>query len=181
MLSLAQSIDDQQLNQVAPVLFFAFAALSVLSAWAVVLSQSIIRMSVFLLLTLGGVAGLYFMMYAEFLAAIQLIVYAGGTLILILFGVMLTSKNPFAQLKVKGWEKFVGLTVGIVLALLLIYAVVQTNFNDMPGAASNEGGPTVRDIGRALISDYLVPFEVAAVLLLVVMIGAAYMARRRTS
>lgn len=179
MISLAQSIDAQQLNQVAPVLFYAFAALSVLSAWAIVLSRNIVRMSVYLLLTLGGVAGLYFMMNAEFLAAIQLIVYAGGTLILIIFGVMLTSKNPFMQLKVKGWEKFVGIGVSIIMILLMLFATAQTTFVETPAEEMATNGPTVRDIGRALITEYLVPFEVAAVLLLVVMIGAAYMARRR--
>jgi len=176
LLTFASATSEESLQQIAPFLFAAFAGLSVLSAWALVLSQNIVRMSVYLLLTLGCVAGLYFMMDAEFLAAIQLIVYAGGTLILIIFGVMLTSKNPFLHLKVATWERIVGPGIALVMGALLIFALIRT-----PIAAGGEPShaPSIRDIGEALISSYMVPFEVAAVLLLVVMIGAAYMARRR--
>ena len=95
MLILAEQGGNVSLAPVAPVLFYVFALLVAGSAWAVVLSQNLVRMAVYLLMTLAGAAGLYFMLDAEFLAAVQLIVYAGGTLILIIFGVMLTSKNPF--------------------------------------------------------------------------------------
>ncbi len=162
------------------MLFYAFAGLCVLSAWAIVVSQSVVRMAVYLLLTLGGVAGLYFMLDAELLGAIQLIVYAGGTLILIVFGVMLTSGNPFLKLVPKAWEVSVACFLSLAIMGLLLFAKVQTS---LPPAA--ELGATAQKydqvhlVGRALLSQYLVPFEVAAVLLLVVMVGAAYMARRR--
>ncbi|MEX0775636.1 MAG: NADH-quinone oxidoreductase subunit J [Phycisphaeraceae bacterium] len=188
MLTLSQHSPAPSLEQVAPLLFFAFAGLSVLSAWAIVLSQNIVRMAVYLLLTLAGVAGIYFMLDAELLAAIQLIVYAGGTLILIVFGVMLTSRNPWSQLRPAGWEMVVGLGIGFVIAALLVLALVTTpgiyGYHPPPGAATapaGEGYGQVEMVGRALLSTYLVPFEVAAVLLLVVMIGAAYMARRRSA
>ncbi len=161
----------------AAVLFFAFAGLTCVSAWAVVISQNIVRMAVYLLLTLGGAAGLYFMLEAEFLAAIQLIVYAGGTLILIIFGVMLTSKNPFLQLKAASWELYVGTLVGVLLSFTLIFALVSSRLHRMPASAGDVN--QVEQIGRGLLSQYLVPFELAAVLLLVVMIAAAYMARKR--
>ena len=164
----------------APVLFYAFAALTCLGAWAIVLSQNIVRMAVYLLLTLSGVAGLYFMLQAEILAAFQLIVYAGGTLILIVFGVMLTSRNPFMQLKVQGWEKFAGIGIGLTMTGLLVWALANTVLPDQSETFSEDYG-TVREIGKSLLSDYVVPFEVAAVILLVVMIGAAYMARKRSS
>ena len=181
MLILAQQITNpavSELDAVAPFLFFAFAALVCLSAWAVVITQNIVHMAVYLLLTLGGVAGFYFMLGAEFLAAIQLIVYAGGTLILIVFGVMLTSKNPFSQLRVQSWELFAGVGVGLVIMILLIYALVSTSLGEGQELVAS-GYDHVALIGKALLSAYLVPFEVAAVLLLVVMIGAAFMARRR--
>jgi len=177
LFTAAQAVSADALQQVAPLLFYGFGGLAVLSAWALVLSQNIVRMAVYLLLTLGGVAGLYFMMNAEFLATIQLIVYAGGVLILIIFGVMLTSKNPFMQLKVKLWERFVGVLVALLLAVMLILAAVTSPITPAPQSAAD---PTVRDFGLALIHRFVVPFEVAGVLLLIVMIGAAYMARRRT-
>lgn len=186
MLFLAQQTASAAQSPIAPLLFIALAALTVVSAWAIVLSQNIVRMAVYLLLTLMGAAGFYFMLSAEFLAAIQLIVYAGGTLILIIFGVMLTSKDPFLQLKAAVWERVAGTFVGLILAGLLLLALVH---NTLPGggASLSDVEPhagfaqhdTVAAIGRGLLTEYVVPFEVAGVLLLVVMIGAAYMARKR--
>ncbi len=182
MPTLAQAISSSEpLRQAAPVLFYAFAGLACLSAWAVVVSQNIIRMSVFLMLTLGAVAGLYFMLNAEFLAAIQLIVYAGGTLILIVFGIMLTSKNPFAKLQVATWEFVVGSLVAVVIGALLVFAMVNSPITVQSQAGTTAGYDQVQAIGRSLLTRFLVPFEVAAVLLLVVMIGAAFMARRRVA
>ena len=180
MLTLAQQ-NPTSAQHIHFVLFLAFATLTCLSAWAIVLSNNIVRMSVYLLLTLCGVAGIYFMLDAEILAAIQLIVYAGGTLILIVFGVMLTSKNPFMQLKPKGWEKAVAVGVGITMVGLMVWAMVNTTLHQQEKSASPAGYNQVADIGKSLMSTYLVPFEVAAVLLLVVMIGAAYMARKRSA
>ena len=171
-------------QQVTPILFLAFAAMTVASAWAIVASPNIVRMATYLLLTLTGVAGMYFMLGAELLAAVQLIVYAGGTLILIVFGVMLTASNPGSVLKPCKWEWAAGLTVAAAMALLLTMALVYTPMiwaydDPVPVASSIEGYGQVAAVGRALLSDYLVAFEVAGVLLLVVMIGAAYMARKR--
>ena len=78
------------------------------SASYVVVSRDIVRTAVGLLFTLTGVAGLYFLLDAEFLAAVQLVIYVGGTLILIIFGVMLTSKSPFSRFEPKRGEVVVG-------------------------------------------------------------------------
>ena len=176
--TLAIGIDPESLAEVAPFLYLIFAALTIASAWMIVLSQNIVRMAMYLLFTLGGVAGLYFLMNAEFLAAIQLIVYAGGTLILIVFGVMLTSKNPFMRLDSFLWERVMAISLGLVLGMLMTIALVNTPVKQV---ASEELAKShdIHTIGSTLLGQFLVPFEVAAVLLLVVMIGAAFMARRR--
>src|SRR5688572_21884778 len=96
-------------------LFWVFALISGASALGVVITRNIVRMAVFLLGTLAGVAGLYFLLSAEFLAAVQLVVYAGGTLILIIFGVMLTSKSPFSRFQPKPGEIVVALVIGAVI------------------------------------------------------------------
>src|SRR3954451_17534426 len=93
--------DAAQANTLAAVLFYLFALMSAGSAVCVVASRNVVRMAVALLFTLAGVAGLYFLLSAEFLAAVQLVVYAGGTLILIIFGVMLTTKSPFSRFEPK--------------------------------------------------------------------------------
>src|SRR5437588_12325951 len=95
----------------ATVLFYAFALMSAASAMWVVLSRNIVRTAVALLFTLLGVGGLYFLLDAEFLAAVQLVVYAGGTLILIIFGVMLTSKSPFSRFEPKLAEVIVAVSI----------------------------------------------------------------------
>lgn len=181
-LFLAESAAVQQ---AAPVLFWGLAALILISAWAIVFSQNIVRMAVYLLMTLGGVAGVFFMMYAEFLAAVQLIVYAGGTLILIIFAVMLTSRNPFVNLRPRLWEQMVGVLVAVIALALLVFALVRSSIETItpmaPDPAAGYAESPVATYGRLLLTDYLVPFETAAVLLLVVMIGAAYMARRRVA
>jgi NADH-quinone oxidoreductase subunit J len=158
------------------VLFYLFALMSVLSALSVVLSRNIVRTAVGLLFTLVGVAGLYFLLNAEFLAAVQLVVYAGGTLILIVFGVMLTSKSPFSRFEPKLGEVIMAMSFGLVLLISLIAGIVRAKFNSQ---MIDTSAYPLETLGQALLGDFLVPFELSSVLLLVVMIGAAYLAKGR--
>lgn len=170
---------DFNLSQdtIATGLFYLFATMAAASALGVVISRNIVRTAVGLLFTLTGVAGLYFLLDAEFLAAVQLVVYAGGTLILIVFGVMLTSKSPFSRFEPKLPEVVVAICVGAVLLLALLMAIRSVSF---PSATlDNSGGYPIGGLGQVLLGDYLIPFELSSVLLLVVMIGAAYLAKGR--
>jgi NADH-quinone oxidoreductase subunit J len=160
----------------ATALFYLFALMSVGSALYVVMSRNIVRTAVGLLFTLIGVAGLYFLLNAEFLAAVQLVVYAGGTLILIVFGVMLTSKSPFSRFEPKLAEVMLAMSFGLVLLIALIAAIVRAKFNSQ---MIDTGYYPLETLGQALLGDFLVPFELSSVLLLVVMIGAAYLAKGR--
>src|SRR5258705_13796392 len=119
---------DADAGTLNAALFWVFALMSGASALGVVMSKNIVRMAVFLLFTLAGVAGLYFLLSAEFLAAVQLVVYAGGTLILIIFGVMLTSKSPFSRFAPKPAEVMLALSIGLLLMFSLTLAIVKTNF-----------------------------------------------------
>src|SRR5256714_1183861 len=110
------------------ILFYIFALMAGVSAVGMVLSRNIVRMAVCLLFALVGVAGLYFLLDAEFLAAVQLVIYAGGTLILIIFGVMLTSKSPFSRFEPKLVETIIALTVGGVMLFALVAGIVRTQF-----------------------------------------------------
>jgi NADH-quinone oxidoreductase subunit J len=164
------------------VLFYLFAVMSGGAALAVVVSRNIVRMSVALLFTLVGAAGLYFLLHAEFLAAVQLVVYAGGTLILIIFGVMLTSKSPFSRFEPKASEVVIALCAGVILLGASVSAIVHWVSNEPrksgPAVATEDAYP-LAELGQALLGDYLVPFEIVSVLLLCVMIGAAYLAKGR--
>jgi NADH-quinone oxidoreductase subunit J len=162
-------------DPIGAALFYLFALMSVLSGIGVVMSRNIVRTAVALLFTLLGVGGLYFLLHAEFLAAVQLVVYAGGTLILIVFGVMLTSKSPWVVFDPTRGQVFCAVIVAALLATGLCTMLLKS---DWPLPAGHlMASPTVKAVGNALLTDYLVPFEAASVLLLVVMIGAAYLAR----
>lgn len=160
----------------ATVLFYIFALMSAISAIGVVVSRNIVRTAVCLLFTLLGVGGLYFLLNSEFLAAVQLVVYAGGTLILIIFGVMLTSKSPFSRYGPKVVEVVIAVSLGAVLLVALVMAILRTRFHEQP---LDPARYPVDLLGQTLLGDYLIPFELASVLLLAVMIGAAYLAKAR--
>jgi NADH-quinone oxidoreductase subunit J len=169
-----------QSSSLSAVLFYLFALMAGASAIGVVASRNIVRTAVALLFTLIGVGGLYFLLNSEFLAAVQLVVYAGGTLILIVFGVMLTSKSPFSKFEPKLAEVVLAISLGTVLLLALGMGIARfTNTLPAPPTAQSAPNYPVDKLGLALLGDYLVPFELASVLLLVVMIGAAYLAKGR--
>ena len=154
--------------------FYVFGGLTVVSALGICLSRNVVRMAIGLFATLGSVAMLYFLLAAPFLAVIQLIVYVGGTLVLLIFGVMLTAKSPWASFDVKRSELVIAGLVCVVLATALIGIVLHTTW---PTTGPTDAIP-VAVIGQELLTTYLVPFEAASVLLLVVMIGAAYLVRQ---
>src|SRR5829696_10024861 len=115
MTIVADILANTQVQTASAVLFYLFAGLTAASALAVVVSRNVVRTAVFLLFALIGVAGLYFLLEAEFLAAVQLVVYAGGTLILIVFGVMLTSKSPFSRFEPRTGEVVIAMSIGFIL------------------------------------------------------------------
>src|SRR3954469_15218687 len=157
-------------STIAAALFYLFAGMAAVAAGGLVISRHIVRSAVCLLFTLTGVAGLYFLLGAEFLAAVQLVVYAGGTLILIIFGVMLTSKSPFSRFEPKLVEIVLATVLASVLLIALVLAIRSYRFGPAAGTVpdSEQALYPVDRLGQALLGDYLLPFEIASVLLLVV-------------
>jgi NADH-quinone oxidoreductase subunit J len=169
------------------VALFALVALATAgSAVGVVVSKSIIRSAVWLLFTLVGVALNFFLLGAEFLAATQLIVYVGGTLVLLVFGGMLTAGGPFTSLRTRPAEWAAGLVLaGGFFALLANAALREPNRTagaDLPGVGPIGltflgAADTHPPAGKRFA--YLLPFEIVSVHLLVVLVGAAYLARAK--
>ncbi|MEK6797698.1 MAG: NADH-quinone oxidoreductase subunit J [Planctomycetota bacterium] len=157
------------------LLFYFVAAATAVSALGVCISRNIVRMATWLFMALGSVSMLYFMLAANFLGAIQLIVYSGGTLVLLIFGVMLTSKSPWVKFECgTGEMAAAGVVCGALfgcLCSLLTRAV-------WGGTQQVVAGPELSAIGERLLTVYVVPFEVAGVLLMIVMVGAAHLARQ---
>jgi NADH-quinone oxidoreductase subunit J len=155
--------------------FWLFAILTVGSAAMVVLSRTLIYSAFALLFTFFGVAGLYVLLGADFLAATQLLVYVGGILVLLLFGVMLTHKIYDLDLKTETTQLAPGLIVAGGLFVILAATAIRTEWMAVPRLPA----PTTGEIGRLFLGQYLLPFEAASVLLLVALLGAAMIVRRR--
>jgi NADH:ubiquinone oxidoreductase subunit 6 (subunit J) len=158
------------------VVFFLLAALTLSSAATVVLARSLIYSAFALLFTFMGVAGIYFSLGADFLAATQLLIYVGGILILLLFGVMLTHKLYDLDLKSEREQFVPSLIVAAGIFALLAVTALRTQWAVGPGRAP---APTTAEIGRLFLSDYVLPFEAASILLLIALMGAALIVRRK--
>lgn len=168
-------------------LFLLSAALTVGGAFAVVYSKNLMHACIYLLASLFGVAGLYACIGAEFLAATQLVVYAGGVVILMLFAIMLTGGtgnriNKFGLEKIPAMGNtktfFVAGFTAIVTALVLlkIMASVLKTQATLPLAANDV---TVEKLGTLLATDHILAFEISSVLLLGALVGAAIISRPR--
>ncbi|MCL2824925.1 MAG: NADH-quinone oxidoreductase subunit J [Polyangiaceae bacterium] len=156
------------------VAFYALAALTLGSAGVVALSRNIIHSAIALLGTFLGVAGLYITLSADFLAAVQVLVYVGGTLTLLLFAVMLTARIGNAKTSNTSRARLLG--AGVIGLLLLVLGFVAT-YTSWP-AQARDPMPSTAKLGHAFLSQYLLPFEIASVLLLGAMIGSVIIARR---
>lgn len=157
--------------------FWLFAALAVGSAVVVVFARNLIHSAYALLFTLFAVAGLYVLLGADFLAAAQLLIYVGGILVLILFGVMLTNRIYGVTLHTGTYQLVPGVIAFLALASTIVAVVFRTSWAAPvePDPLSYE--PTTQVIGNLFLSRFLLPFEVASVLLLAALIAAAMLVR----
>ena len=158
------------------VLFAGICLMTIMSAVWVVLSPNLIHSAVSLLFTLFGVAGLYVFLYADFIAATQIIIYVGGILVLIIFGVMLTNNIDDPKLSNKSQNQRVGGFFSFILLFMLVNIVFDTNWYTEQLIYRES---TVNDIGHMLLSTYLLPFEIVSILLLAALIGAAMLSRKK--
>ncbi len=159
------------------LLFLFLIVMIIISAVIVAISSQLIHSAVALLFTLFGVAGLYVFLYADFMAATQVIIYVGGILVLIIFGVMLTNKINTPSIASSSVNQIIGFLASSFLLLLQFAVIFKT---DWPQKTFNEswGTGTTAKIGNLLLQDYLLAFEVISILLLAALIGAAFLSRR---
>ncbi|MBM3792075.1 MAG: NADH-quinone oxidoreductase subunit J [Acidobacteria bacterium] len=163
-------------NLLSQIVFYAFAAVTVVSAAIVVFARSLIYCAFSLLFTFFGVAVLYVYLGADFLAATQVVIYVGGILILLLFGVMLTHKLYDLDLKAETFQFVPGLLIALAVFATLLLVVFRTAWHSAGPRAMQ---PTTAQIGDLFMKDFILPFEVASVFLLVALIGAAMIVRRK--
>ena len=163
-------------NLLAQIVFYCFAVLTVGSAAVVVFARSLIRSAFALLFTFFGVAALYAFLGADFLAATQMVIYVGGILVLLLFGVMLTHKLYDLNLKSETFQAAPAVMVVLGIFGVLAASMIRTHWH---GGGQSAAMPTTAVIGELLMRDYILPFEASSILLLVALIGAAMIVRRR--
>jgi NADH-quinone oxidoreductase subunit J len=189
--------------------FLLFGLTACAFALAVVFTNNVVRMAFYLVMSLGATAGLFFLAGADFVGAMQLMIYVGGTLVLLVFGVMLTAQSPFISMKTRAGEWVASMFVGGLLLWLLLAAAFNVaewrHLSDVPLAEQSppaegtvsgaDAQVTATRLGLGLLgarvdrlegvdpavveglSGYLLPFEIVSVHLLVVLVGAAYLAR----
>ena len=185
------------------ILFWLFAVMACAGAIGVVLNQIVVRMAVSLIICLASVSALFFLQNADFVGAVQLMVYVGGTIILLIFGIMLTSSSPFSRIRTSPAEAFLAAGIGALFLAIIAFTVTQVDW-DLQAARISAGAPspitqdgynqaadgnTSRPLALSFLGlrpdqngqapGYLLPFEIVSVHLLVVLIGAAYLARTK--
>jgi len=189
------------------IFFWLLAALAVAGALLVVITPHIVHAAVGLILALSAVAGLFFLAGAEFLGAMQIMIYVGGTVVLLAFGVMLTARLTFVRMRTTADQWVIAILLAAPLAIILLqsawaYGHLRSAQVSSETRSMEAEAVSATDLGLALVgvrpqvdgasgSDprsasnhatmegYILPFELVSVHLLVVMIGAAYLARRR--
>lgn len=158
------------------VVFWCLAALVVLSATMAAFARSIVNAAYALFFSLFGIAGIYALLGADFLAVTQVVIYVGGILVLLLFGILLTNRSLEALLQSKRRSEWVALFVGSGILAVQLAVLIGAIW---PIRAEPGLGNSTAPLGVLLLQKYVIPFEFASLTLLVALVGASYLVRRK--
>ena len=165
---------------IATTFFFYFlATLAIVSAIAVITRRNPVHAALSLIVTLLSLAGFYLMLYAPFVAAVQIVLYAGGIMVLFLFVIMLVNLEQNIREYQFNKQWMVGIAAALALGALLLFVyrrghdIFPRDFASLPETQNTQ------QIGIALYGNYMLPFEIASLLLLVAIVGAVVMAKKR--
>jgi len=164
--------------EVSQLVFYLLSFITIVSAIYVVTLKNIFHCALFLILALFGVAGIYIMLEAEFLAAVQVLIYVGAVAILMIFAIMLTSQLASKKIRQSNEQVTIAVFIcaGFLMASLGSFAYSIWKVTSTPLPENN-----TLTIGKLLMTDFVLPFEVVSVVLLAAMIGAIVLARREKS
>lgn len=158
------------------VAFWCLAALVVLSATIAAFARSIVNAAYALFFSLLGIAGVYALLGADFLAVTQVVIYVGGILVLLLFGILLTNRSLEALLQSKRRSEWIALLVGSGILAVQLAVLIGAIW---PIRAEPGLGNSTAPLGVLLLQKYVIPFEFASLTLLVALVGASYLVRRK--
>ena len=156
------------------IAFYTFGLLAVGGGIGMVLARRLVHSALFLVVSFLGVAVIYLLARADFLAGVQVLIYAGAIMILMLFAIMLTPGAVDSRGPAHVGQRLSALLVAISFLAVAVFALLGANW---PLAASPTDQPTTASLGELLLSRYVLPFEMASVLLLAAMVGAIFIAR----
>jgi NADH-quinone oxidoreductase subunit J len=162
------------------ILFYFFAGLAVISAVLVVTVRNAVHSAVFLITSLLATAGIYLLLRAEFLFAVQVILYVGGIMVLFIFVIMLVNLDvAVRQIQFNRQKWVAGLVVLAVAAQLGVALLHGSQGFRLAAAHAGALEPNTERVGEVLFQKYMLPFEIASILLLVALVGAVVMAKKR--
>ena len=165
--------------------FYFFAAIAVASAVLTVTRRNVVHSAIFLITALLATAGIFLQLRAEFLFIVQIILYVGGIMVLFVFVIMLVNLDVAVRQMQFGRQRWVALIIALALAAqvgLMFWSTRKMPGQGIPVLAAPPAQtlpPNSEEVARSLFSTYLLPFEIASLLLLVAMIGAVVMAKKR--
>ena len=154
-----------------PIIFYSLMSIAAGSALGMLFMKNVFYAALLLIACILSIAGIFILSNSEFLAATQIMIYAGGVLVLIIFGLMLTAKIYGKPLQVGHQNVIPGTLVAIAFFVVLIYSYYSLALNLPPGTQPTSN--SVNTIGILLMTDFVLPFEVSGILLLTSLIGAA--------
>jgi NADH-quinone oxidoreductase subunit J len=165
---------------VSEILFWFLTALALFSALMVVFSNNPVHSVLWLIVVFFAISGHYILMNAQFLAIVNMIVYAGAIMVLFLFVIMLMNMNTESEPQKSQWMKMAAAISGGALMLVLIAAL-----KDNEGAVSKTSGEgsigLIKNLGQVLFTEYVVPFEISSILFLSAMVGAVVLGKKESS
>lgn len=159
-------------------LFWFLSALAIGSALMVVTSKNLVYSVLYLIVTFFAISGHYILLNAQFLAIVNLIVYAGAIMVLFLFVIMLMNLNTETEVQRKRWLKFAGAVAGGCLLLVMVATLKQADYKSYTVQTSQGDTGLINNLGMALFKEYVVPFEISSILFLSAMVGAVVIGKR---
>ncbi|MEO9020680.1 MAG: NADH-quinone oxidoreductase subunit J [Ginsengibacter sp.] len=163
--------------EITQILFWFLSALALFGAIGVVASKNPIYSVLFLIIVFFSISGFYVLMNAQFLAIVNIIVYAGAIMVLFLFVIMLMNLNTETEPAKNIYMKIVGVVSGLTLMIVLVAALSHSESRDVVIRPGTSVG-LIEDLGKALFNKYVVPFEISSVLFLSAMIGAIILGKK---
>jgi NADH-quinone oxidoreductase subunit J len=163
---------------ITQILFWILSALAIFSALMLVTSRNPVYSVLWLVVTFFCISGHYILLNAQFLAIVNIIVYAGAIMVLFLFVIMLMNMNKSTEPQKNKWIKLVGAVAGGCLLLVLVAALKNTEIKGQMTQVKEGDIGLIKNLGKVLFNEYVVPFEISSILFLSAMVGAVVLGKK---